>query len=84
MSNRARERQRLVCWRSSSSSVCSLVPVLWIMFLSLKTPATATDGSFIPHHWTLSNYSAHLQARDVHGRPAQLDRDRADRDRRWR
>ena len=25
--------------------------------LSLKTPATATDGSFIPHHWTLSNYS---------------------------
>ena len=27
------------------------------MFLSLKTPATATDGSFIPHQWTLSNYS---------------------------
>jgi multiple sugar transport system permease protein len=26
--------------------------------LSLKTPATATDGSFIPHAWTLSNYSA--------------------------
>ncbi len=39
-------------------SVCSLVPVLWIVFLSLKTPASATDGSFIPHHWTLSNYSA--------------------------
>lgn len=37
--------------------VCSLVPVLWIIFLSLKTPATVTDGSFIPHHWTLSNYS---------------------------
>src|SRR5246127_1571501 len=36
--------------------VCSLVPVLWIVFLSLKTPATVTDGSFIPHHWTLSNY----------------------------
>ncbi len=27
------------------------------MFLSLKTPASATDGSFIPHHWTLSNYN---------------------------
>jgi multiple sugar transport system permease protein len=37
--------------------VCSLVPVLWIIFLSLKTPESATDGSFIPHHWTLSNYS---------------------------
>jgi multiple sugar transport system permease protein len=37
--------------------VASLVPVLWIVFLSLKTPASATDGSFIPHHWTLSNYS---------------------------
>jgi multiple sugar transport system permease protein len=24
--------------------------------LSLKTPASATDGSFLPHHWTLSNY----------------------------
>jgi multiple sugar transport system permease protein len=37
--------------------VASLVPVLWIVMLSLKTPATATDGSFIPHQWTLSNYS---------------------------
>ena len=36
--------------------VASLVPVLWILFLSLKTPGTATDGSFIPHQWTLSNY----------------------------
>ena len=38
-------------------AVCSLVPVLWIVFLSLKTSATATDGSFIPHQWTLHNYS---------------------------
>lgn len=38
-------------------SVCSLIPVLWIVFLSLKTSASATDGSFIPHHWTLDNYS---------------------------
>jgi multiple sugar transport system permease protein len=37
--------------------VVSLVPVVWIVMLSLKTPATATDGSFIPHAWTLSNYS---------------------------
>ncbi|HUE26970.1 MAG TPA: hypothetical protein VMP89_09365, partial [Solirubrobacteraceae bacterium] len=37
--------------------VFSLVPVVWIVMLSLKTPATATDGAFIPHQWTLSNYS---------------------------
>ncbi len=38
-------------------SIFALVPVLWIVFLSFKTPASATDGSFIPRHWTLSNYS---------------------------
>jgi multiple sugar transport system permease protein len=36
--------------------IASLIPVVWIVMLSLKTPATATDGSFIPHQWTLSNY----------------------------
>jgi len=37
--------------------ICALVPVFWIIMLSLKTPATATDGAFIPHQWTLHNYS---------------------------
>jgi multiple sugar transport system permease protein len=37
--------------------VVSLVPVVWIVMLSLKTPTTVTDGNFIPSHWTLSNYS---------------------------
>ena len=37
--------------------IVSLVPIVWILMLSLKTSASATDGSFIPHHWTLSNYS---------------------------
>jgi multiple sugar transport system permease protein len=37
--------------------VVSLVPVFWLLMLSLKTPESATDGSFIPHHWTLHNYS---------------------------
>jgi trehalose/maltose transport system permease protein len=36
--------------------VYALVPVLWIASLSLKTPATITDGSFIPNEWTLDNY----------------------------
>jgi multiple sugar transport system permease protein len=37
--------------------VVSLVPVWWIVSLSLKTPESVTDGNFIPAHWTLSNYS---------------------------
>jgi multiple sugar transport system permease protein len=55
MSLRARQRSG---WSAAFVliAVCSLVPVVWIVMLSLKTPATATDGSFIPHHWTLSNY----------------------------
>jgi multiple sugar transport system permease protein len=50
-------RQRLG-WSSAFAVivVVSLVPVVWIIMLSLKTPATATDGSFIPHQWTLHNY----------------------------
>jgi multiple sugar transport system permease protein len=56
LSNRARS---LSGWSAAFFVVlvCSFVPVLWIIFLSLKTPATVTDGSFIPHQWTLSNYS---------------------------
>jgi multiple sugar transport system permease protein len=56
MSLRARQRTG---WSSAFVliAVLSLVPVLWIVMLSLKTPATATDGSFIPHQWTLHNYS---------------------------
>ncbi|PKK15936.1 carbohydrate ABC transporter permease [Thermomonospora sp. CIF 1] len=34
----------------------ALIPVLWIVSLSLKTPDTFTDGSFIPRRWTLENY----------------------------
>ncbi|HWF34052.1 MAG TPA: carbohydrate ABC transporter permease [Solirubrobacteraceae bacterium] len=56
MSQRARQ---LTGWSSAFVLivVLSLVPVVWIVMLSLKTPATATDGAFIPHQWTLSNYS---------------------------
>ena len=34
----------------------ALVPVLWILSLSLKTPATIADGTFVPRAWTLDNY----------------------------
>ncbi len=35
----------------------ALVPVIWILSLSLKTPATVGDGSFIPKDITFENYS---------------------------
>ncbi|GGS13140.1 MULTISPECIES: carbohydrate ABC transporter permease [Actinokineospora] len=37
--------------------IYALVPVLWIVSLSFKTPATLTDGNFIPREWTLQNYA---------------------------
>jgi len=36
----------------------ALLPVLWIFMVSLKTPATVSDGAFIPNDVTLDNYSA--------------------------
>jgi multiple sugar transport system permease protein len=36
--------------------VLSLVPVLWILSLSFKDPATIADGNFFPSKWTTSNY----------------------------
>src|SRR3954471_22868695 len=37
--------------------VYALIPVVWILSLSFKTPATIGDGRFLPSEWTLSNYS---------------------------
>jgi multiple sugar transport system permease protein len=42
----------------------ALIPVLWIVSLSLKDPTTFTDGSFIPHKWTLANYRGIFQNSD--------------------
>ena len=36
--------------------VAALFPVLWIVFLSLKSQGTVTDGNFIPREWSLENY----------------------------
>ena len=38
--------------------VYALLPVLWILSLSFKTPATLGDGNLIPREWTLENYAA--------------------------
>jgi ABC-type glycerol-3-phosphate transport system permease component len=55
----SRHPKQIGGWTAAIVVICvaSLIPVLWIVFLSLKTSGTATDGSFIPHQWTLSNYS---------------------------
>jgi multiple sugar transport system permease protein len=38
--------------------VYALIPVIWIISLSLKTPESIGDGRFLPSHWTLKNYDA--------------------------
>ncbi|MBS4101515.1 carbohydrate ABC transporter permease [Tsukamurella paurometabola] len=39
--------------------VCyALIPVLWIVSLSLKSPATVTDGNFVPKSVTMDNYTS--------------------------
>jgi multiple sugar transport system permease protein len=37
--------------------IAAAIPVLWLASLSFKDPTTLGDGSFIPHKWTLENYS---------------------------
>ncbi|OXM68115.1 MULTISPECIES: carbohydrate ABC transporter permease [Amycolatopsis] len=44
--------------------VYALVPVLWILSLSLKTKDTIDDGKFIPRSWTLENYADIFQTLD--------------------
>ena len=41
--------------------VVALIPVLWLASLSFKDPSTISDGSFLPHKWTLANYRGIFQ-----------------------
>jgi multiple sugar transport system permease protein len=41
--------------------IFALIPVIWIMTLSLKSPASVADGRFLPSHWTLDNYKVLFQ-----------------------
>jgi multiple sugar transport system permease protein len=56
-------RQR-VGWGTANTVAIALalIPVLWIVSLSFKTPTAITDPSFIPSQWTTSNYSGILQS----------------------
>ena len=40
----------------------ALIPVLWLVSLSFKTPAAVLDPSFVPSQWTWGNYSGILQS----------------------
>ena len=37
--------------------IYALIPVIWIISLSLKKPTSIGDGSFLPTQWTLDNYT---------------------------
>jgi multiple sugar transport system permease protein len=39
----------------------ALIPILWLVSLSFKTPAAILDPSFLPAQWTWGNYSSILQ-----------------------
>jgi multiple sugar transport system permease protein len=36
----------------------ALLPIVWILMLSLKTPSTISDGRFVPRRLTLDNYTS--------------------------
>ena len=40
----------------------ALIPVLWMVSLSFKTPTAVLDPSFVPHTWTGGNYSSILKS----------------------
>ncbi|ONH28791.1 carbohydrate ABC transporter permease [Pseudofrankia asymbiotica] len=52
------ERNALLGWSAANLVIIaiSLVPLLWLVSLSFKTPDSITDGKFIPRHWTFENY----------------------------
>ncbi len=39
----------------------ALIPVLWMVSLSFKTPTAVLDPSFVPAQWTWGNYTQILQ-----------------------
>jgi multiple sugar transport system permease protein len=58
----ATARQR-VGWGSANTIaiVLALIPVIWIVSLSFKAPASITDPTYFPVHWTWGNYSGILK-----------------------
>ena len=57
------DRKRLFTWASAEVVivVAALFPVLWLLSLSLKDPATVNDGRLIPKTFSLDSYSSIFQ-----------------------
>jgi multiple sugar transport system permease protein len=54
------ERRRLFGWGAAEAVIvfAALVPVLWLLSLSLKTPETVNDGRLLPKSFSFKNYSS--------------------------
>ena len=54
--------QQRAGWTAANFVVIALalIPVLWLLSLSFKTPAAVLDPSFVPSQWTWGNYSGIL------------------------
>jgi multiple sugar transport system permease protein len=54
------DRRRLYGWGAAEAVIviAALFPVLWLLSLSLKTPATVNDGRLLPKSFSLDNYSS--------------------------
>jgi len=59
----ATKTQEKAAWLGADIIVILIVaiPVLWIVSLSFKNPATITDSNFFPRSWTLENYKGIFQ-----------------------
>jgi multiple sugar transport system permease protein len=57
------DRRRMFGWAGAEIVivVAALVPVLWLLSLSLKDPATVNDGRVIPKTFSFDNYSSIFQ-----------------------
>jgi multiple sugar transport system permease protein len=51
-------RSVLTRWTAANTFIMllALIPLLWLVSLSVKDPSTIADGSFIPSRWTWENY----------------------------
>jgi multiple sugar transport system permease protein len=55
-----KDKKRISIWSVVGAFfvvVYAIVPILWILSLSLKPPADVTDGAIIPKHFSWVNYS---------------------------
>jgi multiple sugar transport system permease protein len=54
------DRRRLYGWGTAEVVIviAALFPVLWLLSLSLKTPATVNDGRLLPKSFSFKNYSS--------------------------